>query len=37
MTMPLATMRKKTAADRKALRERAEAAIAALERGEMVR
>jgi deoxyribodipyrimidine photolyase-related protein len=37
MTMPLATMRKKTAADRKALRDRADAAISALERGEMVR
>jgi deoxyribodipyrimidine photolyase-related protein len=34
MAMPLATMRKKPAAERDALRERAAAAIAALERGE---
>jgi deoxyribodipyrimidine photolyase-related protein len=36
MAMPLATMRKKPAAEREALRERAAAAIAALERGERV-
>jgi deoxyribodipyrimidine photolyase-related protein len=36
MAMPLATMRKRSAAERAALRERAEAAIAQLERGELV-
>ena len=37
MMMPLATMRKKSAADRNALRERAETAIEQLSRGEIVR
>jgi deoxyribodipyrimidine photolyase-related protein len=37
MAMPLATMRKRSAAERLALRERAEAAIGQLERGELVR
>jgi deoxyribodipyrimidine photolyase-related protein len=36
MAMPLATMRKRSAAERAALRERAEAAIGQLERGEIV-
>jgi deoxyribodipyrimidine photolyase-related protein len=36
MAMPLATMRKRSAAEREALRQRAEAAIVQLERGEMV-
>jgi deoxyribodipyrimidine photolyase-related protein len=36
MAMPLATMRKRSAAEREALRERAEAAIGQLERGEVV-
>jgi deoxyribodipyrimidine photolyase-related protein len=36
MAMPLATMRKRSAAERSALRERAEAAISQLERGETV-
>jgi deoxyribodipyrimidine photolyase-related protein len=36
MAMPLATMRKRDAAERSALRERAEAAIGQLERGEIV-
>lgn len=36
MAMPLATMRKRSAAERKALRDRAEAAIVQLERGEIV-
>jgi deoxyribodipyrimidine photolyase-related protein len=37
MAMPLATMRKRSSAERAALRERAEAAITQLERGEIVR
>jgi deoxyribodipyrimidine photolyase-related protein len=37
MAMPLATMRKKTAGERAALRERAAAAVEALEKGEIVR
>jgi deoxyribodipyrimidine photolyase-related protein len=36
MAMPLATMRKRSAAERSALRERAEAAVGQLERGEIV-
>jgi deoxyribodipyrimidine photolyase-related protein len=36
MAMPLATMRKRSTAERAALRERAEAAITQLERGELV-
>jgi deoxyribodipyrimidine photolyase-related protein len=36
MSMPLQTMRKKSAADKQALRERAEKAIGQLERGEIV-
>jgi deoxyribodipyrimidine photolyase-related protein len=36
MAMPLATMRKRSAAERGKLRERAEMAVGQLERGEMV-